>query len=78
VGKQERGGERSLGVLPRRAQDGPPGTRRIVVDCSDPVLLPGLQRKGFPDVLALRDEQASLDELDDISSGGTIVFRHPL
>ena len=73
MGQQERGGERSLGVLPRRAQDGPPGTRRIVVDRSDPVLLPGLQRKGFPDVLALRDEQASLDEVDDIGGGDLAV-----
>ena len=60
--QQERGAERRLGVLAGRAEDGPPSADRIVIDRSNPILLPGLQLQRLSDVLALWDEQALLDE----------------
>ena len=73
--EQERGAERRLGVLARRAEDGPPSADRIVIDRSNPILLPGLQLQRLSDVLALGDEQALLDEGDHIRACDLPVVR---
>ena len=59
--EKESGGETCFCVLARRAQDRPPGACRIVVDEPNEIPLPRLQPQRLTDILALRDEQGTLE-----------------
>ena len=45
---------------------------RIVVDATDPVLLPRQQLQRLTDERALGDEAKGMDELDDIGGGHAV------
>ena len=67
MGKQQAGRKCRLAILAPEAEDRPASADRVIVDLLNFALLPVVELKLLPDVLAFRDEANLLDEGNYIS-----------
>ena len=75
MGKQQAGCKRRFAILAPEAEDRSASTDRVVVDPLNFALLPVVELKLLPDVLAFRDEANLFDEGNYISGADPFISR---